>query len=158
MGGEKSSRSFVKIAFEAGMFTTRPARWLGGMAMRRAGEVYAGRPAGDTPHITERLESEMPVNEAKVGKQFVEIGEMIDPDRAESSPEYRELRGRKRGYLAYGHRKIVGALRLADSDERYDHDQAQQVIDIAKEVGTDPTRIDELSEIEQQQVKRIIEP
>jgi hypothetical protein len=159
MSKESGNKSFIKSALEIGVWPFNLTKKAGELALTTAEEVYTGKPAAGEPHISERLQTEIVVNEALVGKQMVEIADLTDPSRAESSSEERELQSKRRGYNVYGHSKIVKALLQADSDPQVDHHQAQQVINIAKEAGTDPARLDAVfSEHELQQAKRIIEP
>jgi hypothetical protein len=159
MGTEKRGQGVFDVALETGAYAWVLTRAAGGLAYTKAVEVYTGKPAGDRPHISKEIERTLPVNEALVGKQFVEIGNMYDADNVPADEPHHEWLNKGKTYKRYGYGQIAKALRAADREEIHDHDIAQQTIDIAKEVSLDPAKLDDvLSEHEQEQVRQILEP
>jgi hypothetical protein len=155
MGREQEPGSFIKNAFDAGQQSIIIGRRLGGVA---AG-AYTGRPPAEHPHITERLRAQQPLNDAQVGKQFVEIGDMFDPAQASTTEQERELAEKQKGYRRYGHSRIISILLQADADPIIEPTTVDAVAEIAHEVGTDPTRLeDTFSEFEIERAKHILDP
>ena len=161
MSGE-NRRGIVNFAFETIKWVSSPlARGIGSLAYSRSQETYSDDSLEPQPQmrLVERIQSGMPLNEAKIGRQFVEIGRMIDPRRASNSQERHSLKDRRRGYLVHGHTKIVKAVIEADENPLLDTEHTQEVIEIAREVGTDPTRLDGILDEEQQKhAEQIIDP
>jgi hypothetical protein len=159
MSAESSGRRIFDVAMETGAYAWILTRAAGGLAYTKAMELKEGKPAAGRPHISQEIERTLPINEALVGKQFVEIGAMFREADPQTTQEERDMQDRSKGYKRYGYGRIAQALRKADTDEIHGHDVVQQVITIAKEVGLNPSKMDDtLSELEQEQVRRIIEP
>ena len=159
MSGENIHRGLFANAVEAGRISLFMGRRLGGMVVSRAAEAYTGKPPADQPHIAERVQATMPVNEAMIGLQMVEIGDLVDPDSARTQEQARQLAEKRRGYHQYGHYKIVKAALDADSDPLVQDEAVQEVIDIAHQAGTDPARLESpFSEFEVERAKHIIDP
>jgi hypothetical protein len=155
MSREQEPGSFIRNAFDAGQQSIIMGRRLGNVA---AG-AYTGRPPAESPHITERLRAEQPLNDALVGRQFVEIGDMFDPATASTTEQERELAEKRRGYLRYGHSKIVSILLQADADPAVEPATVDAVADIAHQMRTDPDRLeDTFSEFEIERAKHILDP
>lgn len=159
MSGENDSESIFKYAAKMGRQPLILTKRVGEMALTTAGEVYAGKPAANEPHITERLRSEKVVTDALIGKQFVELGALNNPALARSDAEARDIKEKRRGYRLWGHYKIVKAALEAVADPQVKPDQIEQVVTIAKESGTDPSRLEPmLTPDEQRQAELLIEP
>ncbi len=161
MGGE-NKRGIINFAFETIKWASLPlARGIGSLACVKTQETYSDDSLEEQPQLrlVERIQSGMPLNEAKIGRQFVEIGRMIDPRRATNSQERHSLKDQRRGYLVYGHAKVAKAVIEADENPSIDSEHAQEVVEIARELGTDPTRLGAmLGEEQQKQAEQIIEP
>ena len=101
----------------------------------------------------------MPVNEAEIGRQYVEIGRMIHPEEAENGPEQQELEAKRESMVRHGHYIIVRAALEAETNPLVTDDVAQRVIDIAHETGTEPARLEgAMSELTIKQAEHIIHP
>ena len=91
-------------------------------------------------HIAERLRSEMPANQAKIGSQYVRIAGQMKRKELALNPEEIDLRP----WIAmkkWGHNLIVGALLTADTDPAVPVTIVEQTADIAVNAATDPSRL-----------------
>lgn len=135
----------TRLGIELTTRELRIVRRVAGFAMRKATEVYTGKPI-DKPHIAQQIQAEIMVTDAEVGKGLVDVADKLD--------------NQARVTRKKGHSMISRAAIAAEVNPAADPDVVERVREIAKDAETDPKRLDDtvLSEFERQQASQIINP
>jgi hypothetical protein len=145
MESKQAATNVLKLGFETAFLPLKIAKDIGSFTLHKAGEIYHGRPK-EGPHIVEQIQAEIMVTDAEVGKGLVTVAD--------------KLAGQAKAARKKGYSLISRAAIEAETNPAADHDIVQRVINIAQDVNTDPTLLDDtvMSEHERKQAKQIIDP